>query len=136
MSPVDRKITSTSTPFFRAFMSHEGSFTFVAKPRVSSTSSTRSASSGRTKKSMSFVRFEPTEGFGHLARPPPERPEHRSLHVRVEDRGVHVALAAHRRRVAQRGRDLLDGLDDVALGLRLGVELLELLERPRRGDRP
>ncbi len=49
---------------------------------------------------------------------------------------MHVARAAHRRRVPEAFRDLLDGADDRLLAPRLVVDLEELGERQRRGDRP
>ena len=62
--------------------------------------------------------------------------EHRAVEVGLDHLGVDVALPADRGRVAQPLGDVLDGPDDVLLGLRLRVERLELAERQRGQDGP
>ena len=65
-------------------------------------------------------------GRGHLSRPPSRVRcarcatvfDHRSIQIRVDHRGVHVALAADGARVPEPLRDLLDRRDDVLLRAR------------------
>jgi len=57
-----------------------------------------------------------------------QRLQQASVQIAVEDRRMDVALAADGRRIAEHLGDRLDGLQDVLLGFRLGVEDLELLQ--------
>ena len=61
-----------------------------------------------------------------------QRLDRRTVHVGVEDRGVDIAFAADRFRVAQPFGDRFDGPDDIALRFRGRFERRDLGERLRR----
>jgi len=68
-----------------------------------------------------------TSGRIAATRPLRHGGQHRSIHVGVEHRRMNVALAAHRLGVAEPLGYRLDCPDDVAFGLRLGIEPLEIV---------